>query len=153
MFVLTMALCGVVEYFTSWYLEMTKGIKWWDYSGYLLNLNGRICLEGLLTFAIAGCAFIYLIAPKLDTMLNRIPKGTRFGICGILILLFVRRYRLFPLPSKYRRRYYRLRDAGRAGAFCRIRSGGLRGNDVIGKTCNFPLDFCQQLMYSNVSTR
>ncbi|MCO7120935.1 DUF975 family protein [Ihubacter massiliensis] len=88
LFVLTMALCGVVEYFTSWYLEMTKGIKWWDYSGYLLNLNGRICLEGLLTFAIAGCAFIYLIAPKLDTMLNRIPKGTRFGICGILILLF-----------------------------------------------------------------
>lgn len=88
LFILTMTLCGIVEYFTSWYLEMTKGIKWWDYSGYLLNLNGRICLEGLLTFAIAGCAFIYLIAPKLDTILNRIPNGARVGICGILILLF-----------------------------------------------------------------
>lgn len=88
LFVLTMALCGAVEYFSSWYLEMTKGTKWWDYSGYLLNLNGRICLEGLLTFAIAGCAFIYLIAPKLDTLLNRIPKGTRYGICGILVVLF-----------------------------------------------------------------
>ena len=87
-FVLTMILCGIVEYMTSWYLELTKGIKWWDYSGYLLNINGRICLEGLLTFAIAGCAFIYIIAPKLDGLYNRIPVKTKIGICGLLIVLF-----------------------------------------------------------------
>lgn len=35
-----------VEYFTSYYMELTPGKKWWDYSGYYLNLNGRICAEG-----------------------------------------------------------------------------------------------------------
>lgn len=87
-FILTMIICGAVEYTTSWYLELTKGIKWWDYSGYLLNLNGRICLEGLLTFAIAGCAFIYIIAPKLDDLYNKIPIKTKISICGMLAVLF-----------------------------------------------------------------
>ena len=30
----------------------TGGTKWWDYSGYFLNLNGRICLEGALVFGL-----------------------------------------------------------------------------------------------------
>ena len=43
---LTIVLCGFVEYMTSWYLEATKGMRWWDYTGYFLNLDGRICGEG-----------------------------------------------------------------------------------------------------------
>ena len=43
--------------------------KWWDYSGYLLNLNGKICLEGLIVFALAGCAVVYFFAPLLDNSL------------------------------------------------------------------------------------
>jgi len=54
-FLLTIVLCGCVEYFTSWFLEIThNGQKWWDYSGYFLNLNGRICAEGLLVFGLGG---------------------------------------------------------------------------------------------------
>lgn len=50
-FILAVILCGFVEYFTALYLEITHGgTKWWDYSGYFLNLHGRICAEGLLTF-------------------------------------------------------------------------------------------------------
>lgn len=47
-FVAAMVLCGCLEYFSSWYLEMTHdGQRWWDYTGYFLNINGRICAEGL----------------------------------------------------------------------------------------------------------
>ena len=36
-------LCGFLEYMTSLVMEIvTGGTKWWDYSGYFLNLNGRI---------------------------------------------------------------------------------------------------------------
>lgn len=87
-FGLTMVLCGTIEYVTAWVLEMNKGIKWWDYSGFLLNLNGRVCLEGLLVFAIAGCAFIYIIAPRLDQLFNKIPKKSKYCLCTVLILLF-----------------------------------------------------------------
>ena len=66
-------LCGCVEYFTSWALEAIYGMKWWDYSGYFLNIDGRICLEGLLAFGVLGLMAIYLLAPALDTLLMKIP--------------------------------------------------------------------------------
>jgi hypothetical protein len=72
-FVAAMVLCGCLEYFSSWYLEMTHdGQRWWDYTGYFLNINGRICAEGLLTFGLGGLAIVYLLAPALDNLLSRI---------------------------------------------------------------------------------
>ena len=47
-FFASVVLCGFVEYFTSLYLEISCGRRWWNYNGYFLNLNGRICAEGLL---------------------------------------------------------------------------------------------------------
>ena len=35
-----------------------------DYSGFLLNLNGRIYPGGSAVFALLGCGFIYFLAPK-----------------------------------------------------------------------------------------
>ena len=87
-FVAAMVLCGALEYFTSWYLETTKGMLWWDYTGYLLNLNGRICLEGLLAFAIGGTLFVYLLAPLIDDLLLKIPKKGRIGLLVVFAVLF-----------------------------------------------------------------
>ena len=42
--------CGLVEYFTAVYLETKFGIRWWNYDGYFLNIQGRVCAEGLLVF-------------------------------------------------------------------------------------------------------
>ena len=83
------ALCGVLEYFTSLVLEiMHDGTRWWDYTGYFLNLHGRICAEGLLVFAIGGMAVVYLIAPHLDTQFRRIKKNVLIPICVTLLILF-----------------------------------------------------------------
>lgn len=84
----TFVLCGVVEYFTSWYLEMTKGMKWWDYSHNFMNLNGRICLEGLLTFAIAGLLFVYIAGPALDNKLNKLDMKVKLPLAIILCAAF-----------------------------------------------------------------
>lgn len=73
-FLLAMALCGCVEYFTSLYLEIAHdGTRWWDYTGYFLNLHGRICAEGLLVFGIGGMAIVYVIAPFLDGLFRKLP--------------------------------------------------------------------------------
>lgn len=87
-FLATMVVSGIVEYSTSWFLETTKGLRWWDYSGYFLNLNGRICLEGLLVFAMGGCAAIYLVAPALDDLFKKIPVKMKNVLCGVLVALF-----------------------------------------------------------------
>ncbi len=87
-FLLAVVVSGVVEYGTSWYLEVTKGTKWWDYHGYFLNLNGRVCAEGLLVFGLGGCAIIYLLAPLLDELFTKIPAKTARLLCAGLLVIF-----------------------------------------------------------------
>ncbi len=87
-FVLAVALCGSVEYFTSVYLEFVhNGTRWWDYTGYFLNLNGRVCAAGLLVFGIGGMAIIYVLAPFLDGLFRRIPQKLLMA-AGVVLLLF-----------------------------------------------------------------
>ena len=81
-------LCGIVEYTTSWYLEVTKGMRWWYYTGYFLNLNGRICGEGLMVFALGGMAAVYLLVPVLDTMWSKLKPKVLAGICIVLLVCF-----------------------------------------------------------------
>lgn len=82
-------LCGIVEYFTSVILEATHdGQMWWDYSGYFLNLNGRICAEGLLIFGVGGIVIVYFVAPFLDNLVRKIPKKIVLPVCIVLLLLF-----------------------------------------------------------------
>lgn len=88
-FIMTIILCGFIEYFSAYYLEIThNGQKWWDYSGYFLNLHGRICGEGLLVFGLGGMAIMYLTAPLLDNFLRKIPYKILVPLCVVLILCF-----------------------------------------------------------------
>lgn len=84
-----MVICAVVEYFTSYFLEIAYGIKWWDYSGYLLNINGRICLEGTIFFGIGGCLIIYVLAPLAQNVIEKINKKMQIVICVVLIAVFM----------------------------------------------------------------
>lgn len=81
-------LCGIVEYFTSLFLEITKGTKWWDYSGYFLNIDGRICAEGLLVFMLGGLLIVYFLAPMVDDLVKKANKKILIPICVILLVIF-----------------------------------------------------------------
>ncbi len=85
---LIVLLCGVVEYTTSFVLEQTAGMRWWDYTGYFLNLNGRICGEGLLVFALGGMAAVYLLAPLLDSMWSKVKVKVLVTVCVVLLACF-----------------------------------------------------------------
>ena len=87
-FIAAIVLCGVVEYFTHLYLQVSLGKEWWDYSGYLLNLNGRICAEGLLVFGLGGFAVVYLLAPFLDNLYRKIPAKIMIPVCALLVAVF-----------------------------------------------------------------
>ena len=81
-------LCGLLEYFTAFCLEKFMKMKWWDYSGYFLNINGRVCLEGLLVFALASCVATYFIVPYLNSIYNKIKPNIKKIIVLILIISF-----------------------------------------------------------------
>lgn len=88
-FSMAVLLCGCIEYFTGFFLELThNGQKWWDYTGYFLNLDGRICAEGLLVFGVGGMAFVYVIAPLIDNWVKEHLNKKLSTACLVLLLLF-----------------------------------------------------------------
>ena len=89
LFLLVMILCGVLEYATSFVLEVTTGLKYWDYAGHFLNINGRICLEGLIEFGLGGLLCVYFIAPKLNKFFNKCNKKTLIAVFVVLLVLFI----------------------------------------------------------------
>lgn len=84
-FVLAMVVCGIIEYGTSVYLEVVHHMAWWDYTGYFLNLNGRICLEGLMLFGVGGVLVTYIVAPFIANFLDKIKKEPKIYLCILLV--------------------------------------------------------------------
>lgn len=85
----TVVLCGAVEYFGGWALEAIFHQKWWDYSGYFLNINGRVCAEGLFVFGVAGMAFIYVLAPLLDNLIRKANLKILVPVEAVFLLAFI----------------------------------------------------------------
>lgn len=84
----SMLVSAVAEYFTAWYCETMFHARWWDYTGYFLNLDGRVCAEGLLLFGMACALVIYLLAPLLDELFSKIPTKVIVPLSLILLILF-----------------------------------------------------------------
>lgn len=58
LFILSITICSIGEYFTSYIMEKIFKARWWDYSHMKFNLNGRICLRNCLFFGILGFLMI-----------------------------------------------------------------------------------------------
>lgn len=85
-FISAIVLCGFLEYFTSYFMEIAHdGKKWWDYTGYFLNIHGRICAEGLLVFGLGGLVIVYFLTPFLDNHFRRIPFKVAAPIAAVLV--------------------------------------------------------------------
>ncbi len=84
----TVTACGILEYTTAFVLETTKGVKWWDYTGYFLNVDGRICAEGLMVFMLGGLAVVYALGPIIDNRIRKFDRKKLAVICSILLMIF-----------------------------------------------------------------
>ena len=86
LFILAMVLCGSLEYATSFIMEKAFNARWWDYSNMRFNINGRICLETLVPFGIAGLLIIYVFNPFLISMIGLMGENV-LNITSIAILV------------------------------------------------------------------
>lgn len=82
--ILIIVVCGILEFFTSYFMEKLFKTRWWDYSGRNLNLNGRICLDNLVWFGIGGALVVYLNTHFLLPFLT----GMDQTLLKILLILF-----------------------------------------------------------------
>jgi len=88
-FAMSMVICGIVEYVTSYVLEKIFHARWWDYSNKPMNLNGRVWIGNLVLFGLAGVAIIHIVNPVLFPALDRIPLGIRTVVSLVLVAILV----------------------------------------------------------------
>ena len=81
--------CASLEYLISLVLEYIFHMKYWDYKRYFMNLNGRICLESVLGFTIAGILAGYFLIPWLNKLINKINPKVKKILCIIFLCLFI----------------------------------------------------------------
>lgn len=87
-FLSAMALCTVLEYAAGWYLELTWGVKWWDYSKTPLNLHGRICFLSSLLFGLGGMSLVWVVSPLFYSLYQRVPTRIRVAAGLLMIGIF-----------------------------------------------------------------
>ena len=88
-FFVSMVVCSVLEYITSWAMEKMFGIKWWDYSkSDKFNLHGRICLRNCLLFGLGGCLVIYKMQPFAEKIIAWLGEASGV-VAGILLGLII----------------------------------------------------------------
>lgn len=88
LFIMSLIICSGLEYSTSYIMEKLFKARWWDYSNYKFNINGRICLQYMLAFGILGTVIIYIINPYLITLFNKVSPNVLYIITIILVILF-----------------------------------------------------------------
>lgn len=81
-------LSTMIEFAAGKYLLAVYGLRWWDYSGYPLNVDGLVSLPTALVFGLGCCAAVYLAAPLLLTGFRRVPQEVFGLLCALLIALF-----------------------------------------------------------------
>lgn len=82
--------CSAIEYSVGALLERLTGARFWDYSKFPFNINGRVCLYGAILFG-AGAVIICRVAePALLAALSLVPRdilATVAVACAVLLAL------------------------------------------------------------------
>ncbi len=78
-----------LECIIGWILDFFWDLRYWDYTGYLLNFRGYICLASALGIGIAGVLWICLFSGLLENLWFRIPQKTGQVILTTVFLLFI----------------------------------------------------------------
>ncbi len=91
-YVVGTVLASTLEYFTSWAMEKLFHARWWDYSHYRVNWNGRICLPISLLWGVLAAVFLYGVHPAVESLAVRLHEAADWLpglLAGVFSLLFV----------------------------------------------------------------
>lgn len=79
----------LLEYVTSIVMEEMFHARWWDYSSYKFNYQGRVCLLGFIVFGVAGLAIVEYAQPALETLTAMLPSPWRLVIAVVASLAVI----------------------------------------------------------------
>lgn len=79
----------IIEYVTSYILEITFNDKWWDYKDKKYNINGRVCIENTIPFGIFAIICIYILEPLYFFLINLLNTNALVVISFLIFILYV----------------------------------------------------------------
>lgn len=89
LFLTGMLVTTVLEYLTSVLLEKLFHMKWWDYSHFKLQINGRVCLLNSLMFGALSVFVMLALHPRVQKLVDLIPAAAlpwiSLGIAAVFI--------------------------------------------------------------------
>lgn len=89
LFIMSMLVCSLLEYFTSYVMEKVFKTRWWDYSKRKFNINGRICLFNILCFGVMSMIIVYVANPFFLNIIHKIDPMVLKVVVVILSMLFI----------------------------------------------------------------
>ena len=89
LFVLSILICSVGEYVTSYTMEKIFHARWWDYSKNKFNLNGRICLVNSLAFGVLGFLLIKFVNPFVVGLITKLSPNMINVLFYTILTLFI----------------------------------------------------------------
>lgn len=82
--------CSAIEYSVGALLERLTGARFWDYSKFPFNINGRVCLYGAMFFGVGAVIICRVAEPALLAALSLVPRdilATVAVACAVLLAL------------------------------------------------------------------
>lgn len=90
LFFMAIIICSILEYTTSYLMEKIFKNRWWDYSNFRYNINGRICLETMIPFGFLALVMYYGINPFLISTFSSVPLTVlKYSVAIMLLLTFL----------------------------------------------------------------
>lgn len=89
LFIMSIIICSLLEYFTSYYMEKLFKTRWWDYSNRKFNINGRVCLFNMICFGILSLVIMYGVNPFLIDIIHKIDPMVLKTVVSILMTIFL----------------------------------------------------------------
>lgn len=88
-FLISMVGATILEYTTSWVMEELFHARWWDYSNFRFNVQGRVCLLGAVIFGIAGVVIVLGAQPYVAQFTDLIPVPMLHTLVTVLALVTI----------------------------------------------------------------
>lgn len=88
LFLISMIVCSILEYFTSYVMEKLFNERWWDYSNMKFNIEGRVCLLNSISFGVLAVLLVHYMQPFFSALINTIPSNVHVLINATVFIIF-----------------------------------------------------------------
>ena len=79
----------VIEYLSSYWMELVFQRRWWNYSKMAFNINGRVCLGASILFGLCGVLIVRVVHPNIVRFLQLFSDNFLRKAHRIILTLFV----------------------------------------------------------------